>query len=595
MNNYYKIPSVSQLNLIEADPLSSYLVNARPGIGKTYVLIHRVCFLIGELNCDCFPADLEESQYFDFYRPEEILILCFAKTTVETIRNRIGHCSSENFLITTFDSFAGKLLYETGNMIKNRSYNESISKLCTLLEQEDPRVLDLISEFQYLLIDEAQDLVDDRLRLVTLLTKYMKGNMIFQDPNQMIFEFSKKKDTSLDLESIVGILPVTLDGKNYRLSKELQELESNLRTNIQNGVTEYNKYLTLLEKYDISKYELDTEIRDIDVLIAKNRYIMYREYYNLIDLGLDVKILEPNSEKMYPCWLGKLFFDFEDDTISKKQFRDRWNSRDIGDRVKMDENWLLLKRVEKSGCNNRREPITRLRKDLIKIDYLLEGLQNPRWIVHFTDMNPGELIISTIHRAKGKEFSEVILALPKKSFQKETMNVVYVGATRASKGFYCKIPDYNIPKYCDSQKKWIRFEKNSICLTFGLMEDHNEMGMFRLVKNSDEFYAKQRLIHQLKKTDELRLFYRRELKSWIIQNSEQVDLQEMSKKFRDDLITIYIDVLNHRRFPYLIRDIRMEKIGTSVLHPHSKERKICKSGIYNVLRIVGSDSIMIRK
>lgn len=580
------ISKLTQQEIIEMGINSKVLINARPGIGKTYTLIQRICYLIGDLESD---GDYN-FDHFNSLLPREILVLCFANTTVETIKERVGEYSRDvrEILITTFDSFTGKILYESGTIsMTATSYEDNIRHLIKLLENKKEAVLDYIEEFKYLFVDEAQDLVGDRSRLVDLILEQMDGGMLFQDPNQAIYNFGAQKTGSVDFSKIMDVY--TLEGKNFRLGKNLQVLENNLRELLESKEEDYLKYLEVMKSYDLSNYRGDEEF---NVILCKNRYIMNKEYYERIQKKMKVRIFEPKSDTLYPRWLGQIFYDFQDNEITIEELGRRM--RIVTDQINVKSEWNTLKQIEKQGANKRREPLSKLKKNKIVIDYLLTGLLNKKWLSVLSNVpDEDSTIISTIHRAKGKEFKKVLLSLPALSKSEDTPNVIYVGATRASDDFASTTISHQVPMYLEKEKKWLWIYNHKFFLTFGLKEDHDDQGVFVSVSDKNAFLRNQKIINNLTINDELTLFLNFKLNGWFIQfqeGGEYVNLQKMSNKFKNDLRSISFKIIKRRRWISHINSVRLERIGTAILHPDSKERKYCPSGIYNILRIVGYNS-----
>lgn len=172
----------SQSAVVKAHASARRVVQAGPGAGKTFVACRRAARLIHE-------GDVA---------PARLWILSFTRVAVAEIRSRIADYLADaraaaEVNIATFDSFAGRIV--NGFAMEERppaGYDEAIQLALRILRDGGPDVLDFLEGFEHLMVDEAQDLVGHRRKLVEALVGRLPphcGVTIFGDLAQAIYGF----------------------------------------------------------------------------------------------------------------------------------------------------------------------------------------------------------------------------------------------------------------------------------------------------------------------------------------------------------------------------------------------------------------------
>lgn len=172
---------VAQSEIISAPVDDKILVNAGPGTGKTWCLIERLKYLLSK---GVFPG--------------EILVLCFSRAATAEIKERLRQqfkidgvdWSIEHVDVRTFDSFATLLLYQLdrGDELKGKDYDQRIEMAIDALKDR-PNILNK----KHLIVDEIQDLVGPRARLVeTMLENSDVGFTLLGDSCQAIYDYQVK-------------------------------------------------------------------------------------------------------------------------------------------------------------------------------------------------------------------------------------------------------------------------------------------------------------------------------------------------------------------------------------------------------------------
>ncbi len=432
-----------QRAVAEAPPDSHQLVLASPGTGKTHTLIARMIHLVENMGLK--PGG-------------ELLVLSFSRAAVAELRDRLAKAGGNAAYVraVTFDSFATRLLSDTqpGGPWEHEGYLGRI-KRATRWITVDEGAQDYLARFKHVLVDEIQDVVGERVRLTQSILHAVDGGFtLFGDPAQGIFSFvvDGPKETPWTLVKWL----------RDRMRDELQEriLTENKRTDAESpaatamwaapallgqdreflseGEIDYDKIfdrlvdtvLSLLSLGGIgSAYpRLTTDHRRTAILTRRNvdALLISRELWRL---GVPHSLQREATDRALPRWIGVALRGITSDHLSRSALRDA-QCPDVGS----EEAWDLLKRIERSG--GRHLDVHRLWQN-VKVGVVPDDLSAPG--------RSGGLVVSTIHRAKGREFDCVALAVEPEEMYKaasiaedlpEECRVVFVGLTRSRKELF---------------------------------------------------------------------------------------------------------------------------------------------------------------
>ena len=159
----------SQQRIVSSELEKNMLVLAGPGAGKTRVVTHRVAFLLRVLRVN----------------PRAILVLCFNRSAVMSLRKRLRELVGEDMNGVTTLTFHGLALRLTGRSLavaehlqegNQIDFSSIITDAIKLLKGDESIALkdgsareSLAGRFSHILVDEYQDIDEEQYELVSLL------------------------------------------------------------------------------------------------------------------------------------------------------------------------------------------------------------------------------------------------------------------------------------------------------------------------------------------------------------------------------------------------------------------------------------------
>jgi len=431
--SYVETALSPQQAVIEARLDRNFLILAAPGTGKTHTLIERLVYTISKASGEVEPG--------------ELLVLSFSRAAVAEIRERIsraiadGAPSSLRYVqVKTFDAYATWLLNDGDYDIAGKSYDQRIklltAKLAALqLEQVTQR----ISRSRYLFVDEIQDIVGPRADMVFELVKRIlarKGSVtLLGDPNQSIHDWSREEGKQTEaaefLEKTRNHLSDRLEQFELKESHryetpEMKQLAAKAKLILDNsGFAPKDKFAALKELIpDISLEKLieGFNTKSVDALLCRTNaeVFQWRNWHKekgnacIVNAGAD--------GRPWPAWIGEAVMYYQSEVLAYENFVSRifsntapLTSPSLGDIEELLNNEGLL------------------RHGLINLNDLAFRLQYPCPAKKGDSAEKG-LILSTIHKAKGLEYKNVVtMTSNKKNISEEDVRVLYVAVTRAKR------------------------------------------------------------------------------------------------------------------------------------------------------------------
>jgi len=421
-----------QRAVIEAKLDKNLLVLAPPGTGKTHTLVERLVFAI---NISYREVD-----------PGELLVLSFTRAAVGEIRERIakaianGAPNSLRYVqVRTFDAYATWLLNDGGYDIAGKTYDSRIELLTKALNTVSLRqTTDRIGRSRYLFVDEIQDLVGVRADMVFELVKRIlisKGSVtLLGDPHQSLNDYQIKgsqTDSAEFLKKVQNYLAGGLERFELEESRryetpEMKRLAANTKELLDSTVlTAAEKYKALgdiMPIFSVEKFIERLGAKKIDAILCRTNKEVFQWVNWLNDNDYYCSVNHGSQGRPWPAWIGSGLMKYKSDVISLERFTSRIRLAfhgEINVREEEIESFLI---DEKLVHNNR-----------INVHDLSFRLMNFSPASKGQEKGPG-LVVSTIHKAKGLEYPEVVVVEPyTQEIDGSDVRVLYVAITRAKK------------------------------------------------------------------------------------------------------------------------------------------------------------------
>lgn len=438
-----------QETVIKSGYNEKIVVNAGPGTGKTYTLIEKLIYMVNEENVD----------------PEEILVLCFSRAAVDVIEHRLRRAAEDGRIgmnwhsidIRTFDSFATHLLayvatYES-NLVDNDfsleklDYDARIKAATALVRKEKA----LIEQCTHLIVDEVQDLVTTRAEFVMKIIDalpYESGYTILGDACQSIYDYQCSEGEIDSVKFYRWLFLKHSESKfysftvNYRQTSVLENLGNSYRKEILTGddlsrkkaVTEIVDNIETLDNIDLKSTSLK-EIRElvgtgsVGILTRTNGQALKISTW-FRNSGIPHTVQRRLGDYSLNIWIAEMFMNYENETIDKAAFIKAFVQKG-GYGLDADEVWNAIEKTQREYCSR------------YTVEAVMEGIINDgKDKLFYTSTDSDKIVISNIHRAKGREYDNVILLDDDMITNGDTdkdineHKVTYVALTRAKSKLY---------------------------------------------------------------------------------------------------------------------------------------------------------------
>ena len=416
--------SPTQLKIINDIETKYIVIAAGPGSGKTRVLVHKLASLL----------------LMEDVKHEQLLMLTFSRAAATEFKKRllklIGNAA--NYIeIKTFHSYCFDLLGKVGSLEKSTAILKKTIEKIRKKEVEISRITKTV-----LVIDEAQDMDEDEFNLIKALMKQNEemGVIAVGDDDQNIYGFRGANSKYLELfiqENKASKYELV---ENYRSKSNLVEFNNQFLRRIQNRLKETpimasqadngkiklvcyeNGHLVIPLVQDI----VTTGIGGTTCVLTKTNEEALQITGLLIKNGMHAKLIQTNDG-----------FDLYN-LLELRFFLDQVNlGADIF--IISDEVWENAKRELKNifrnstrleVCNNMIMDFEAINPRKYKSDF--EIFIRESKLEDFSNEQGETIFVSTIHKAKGKEFDNVFLLLENfNATTGEANRQLYVAMTRA--------------------------------------------------------------------------------------------------------------------------------------------------------------------
>lgn len=417
--------SPTQLKIINDNETQHIVVAAGPGSGKTKLLVHKLASLL----------------LMEDVKHEQLLMLTFSRAAATEFKKRllklIGNAA--NFIeIKTFHSYCFDLLGKVGTLEKSTDILNITVERIKNGDVEASKITKTV-----LVIDEAQDMNEDEFALINALMEQNEEMRVIAvgDDDQNIYEF--RGASSKYLEQFIYDNKATKHElvENYRSKNNLVEFTNQFVRQIQHRLKETPIIANQTDngRIKIVRYQsnnlitplvtdiVNTGLSGTTCVLTKTNEEAIKVTGLLLKNGIKAKLIQSND--------GFNLYNLV-------EVRFLLNKVDSGPDIYTisDEIWENAKLELKNtfGRSNKLEICMNIIKDFEttnpnkKYKSDLEVLIRESKLEDFYNENGETIFVSTIHKAKGKEFDNVFLLLENfNSATDEAKRQLYVAMTRA--------------------------------------------------------------------------------------------------------------------------------------------------------------------
>ena len=412
------------------DAESKYIVVAAgPGSGKTRVLVHKLAALLL----------LEDVKH------EQLLMLTFSRAAATEFKKRLISLvgNAANFVeIKTFHSYCFDLLGKIGNLEGVDDVVKNAGDMICNGEVEPNKITKSV-----LVIDEAQDMDENEFNLIRVLMQNNEDMRIIAvgDDDQNIYQFrgSDPKYLRSLAEDYGAVLYEMLE--NYRSRPNIVALGNAFAGRIQNRMKGAPVQAVQMEEGIVHiirhtcKNMAEAVVQQILETRSNEKACVLT---NTNDEAL--QILSLLSEKSCRAKLIQSLDGFRLYNLAEVRFLLKIIDRELRSPVIPDDLWRMAKRRLSDVyadstclevCQNMMRDFERVNPTKYRSD-LDEFIKESNFEDFYADEKE-TILISTIHKAKGREFDTVYMLLSGHIMETdENLRKLYVGITRAKNALY---------------------------------------------------------------------------------------------------------------------------------------------------------------
>ena len=447
-NRIFAELSLKQKEIIN-DQSKYITVFAGPGSGKTRLLVHKLASL----------ALLEK------VKVEQILALTFSNAAAVEFKTRLKDLIGDiaYFVeVSTFHSYCFKLLEITGDLRKSETVVKDATEKILNEEVDKSKIGRTI-----LVIDEAQDMSEAEYDFVKALMQanpYMKI-LAVGDSDQNIYEF--RESYSYYFESLRNEEESSVHElvTNYRSKQNLiifsnmfvKRLKNRVKKRHieafqeENGIIEITEYTAADDLViPIVNDFLSKDLKGSTAILTRDNKQAINIYTQLSKYRDNVKLLQAEvNYRLFDLYEFRTFVSyFEGETISDEA----WNIG-IHKLKEAFKDSVLLESVLKL-LNDFKEVNQQLYlSDLHQ--FLLEAKEED-----FYKSDNNEIVVSTMHQSKGKEFDNVFIYNCYKVLPQEEVRLLYVAMTRAKENLFIHTKTDIFKKY-NTQDLSYKYDNNT--------------------------------------------------------------------------------------------------------------------------------------
>lgn len=428
--------SQTQLAIINDQESKNISVLAGPGSGKTKILVHKLASLL----------------LLEDVKQEQLLMLTFSRAAATEFRQRLSELigkAAKRVDMKTFHSYCFDLCGHVGTISKS----DSIERITVEKIKNGEIELHGITK-TVLVIDEAQDMNQDEYNLVLALIEQNEEIRVIMvgDDDQAIYEF--RKSNARFLRSFIEEQKASKEELliNYRSKNNLVEFANQFANAISNR----------LKSLPIVAHQKDNG--EIRIVKHSGNYLFEPLVSDLLatDLsGTTAVLTHKNDEAFIVCSLlqkhginAKLIQGndgfYVSDMVEVRTFLQLLQLDDDETTIS-EERWQIAKREWKK-CFQKSSKFDLIRRMILVFEGLypqtkyksdLNAFVKESKLDDFYQEEQEIVFVSTMHKAKGREFDNVFLLLDQHFQQfiekEESKRLIYVALTRAKKRLHIHV------------------------------------------------------------------------------------------------------------------------------------------------------------
>lgn len=437
--------SSTQNEIISDKDSRCIVVAAGPGSGKTRVLVHKLASILL----------LEDVKH------EQLLMLTFSRASATEFKQRlidlIGRAA--HFVeIKTFHSYCFDLLGRIGNIEDIKDVVAQAAQMIKDGEVEPNRISKSV-----LVIDEAQDMSAEEYDLVHALMNANEDMRVIAvgDDDQNIFEFRGSDSKYLSQLLQVANSRFIEMTDNYRSCSHIvnfansfvSKIESRMKNNPITSKKQEDGYVSVTRH--VSQFMYEPLMRDIlQNRSSKSTCILTQTNEEAVILVALLRKHGLNS-KLIQSMDGFRFCNIAEVRFFLKYIESNTHSPLIAKEVWEAAKQKTFSLYESSTSTQFLKKCIHIFEETNKSLYLTDfkELIFESSVEDFCDFSDTDVVVSTIHKSKGREFDDVFLLISNQHhITNDTLRRYYVGLTRAKQRMFihtnCSLFD-NIP----SEKK----------------------------------------------------------------------------------------------------------------------------------------------
>lgn len=421
--------SETQARIIQDEESKYIVVAAGPGSGKTRVLVRKLAALLL----------LEDIKH------ERLLMITFSRAAATEFKKRLLDLlgTSANYVeVKTFHSYCFDLIGKVGSMEGMDDVVENASRMIASGEVELGKITKSV-----LVIDEAQDMNLNEFNLIRALMQRNEEMRVIAvgDDDQSIYDFrDAKSEYFCSLVSSYGAKLYEMS-ENYRSKQNIVALANRFAGSMkkrlksqpikavqqENGIVQLIRHTGQCMESAVVEHLARCENRGTTCVLTKENREALCIFSLLLKKGISAKLIQSDNRLcLYNLWEIRYFMQLISDEEKSPIIEESlWNS------AKEELQTHFANSTCLSNCLTMLKDFEITYPKKYRSD--LEEFIRESKLEDFEAEKTEQVIVSTIHKAKGREFDTVFLMLNQRGEMDEAeKRCLYVGMTRARNAMY---------------------------------------------------------------------------------------------------------------------------------------------------------------